>query len=219
MSIGSILATFGLTTAYASDTEPSRKSFSRSNEPIKSAPQAASQTPSHNARQGAPGGEHATSQPAVAGGYERGSFAASIQNLADQLTGKTSPEFKKRPTLISTIVDVDDLSKTSKLGRRVSEQLMYQLQSRGWSVVDLRVTRELAVKPEGDFVLSRDISKMRANLPIGNVVAGTYTDMGGGNVQLMIQVSDLGSGVILSTAQLQIVNNPIVSSLLRESRQ
>lgn len=142
-------------------------------------------------------------------------ITAAVRQAAAQLSRDINPNVKSRPTIVASIVDSEDLQKTSAFGRVVAQQLMYQLQAIGWPVVDLRVSRELTMKPEGEFVLSRDLSKARGSLQVGNVVSGTYTDSGGAIV-VSLQVNDLGTGTVLTTAQMTSEINPYIASLFRE---
>jgi TolB-like protein len=138
----------------------------------------------------------------------------ALKEAAAQLSRAINPEVKARPTIVVSMVDAENLQKTSALGRVLSQQMMYHLQANGWPIVDLRVSRELTMKPEGEFVLSRDLSKARGSLQVGNVVSGTYTDAGG-VVVIAFQVSDLGTGTVLTNAQSVLEINPYVASLFK----
>ena len=80
------------------------------------------------------------------------------------------------PVLVGTVVQVDRLDESSRLGRLVAEQLAGRLAQRGLRVTDLRMLETLAMRPgQGELLLSREIKDIARNHNASLVLVGTYS--------------------------------------------
>ena len=78
--------------------------------------------------------------------------------------------------VVTTPVNLNSLDETSPLGRQLAEEMAYQFTNLGYSVQELRKGSGLTITPEGEFLLTRDTSKLasrKANSAA--VLVGTYT--------------------------------------------
>lgn len=78
--------------------------------------------------------------------------------------------------MVATLVNIDTLTESSKLGRTVSEQVQARLTQRGYSVIELKLRGQLFVKKDqGDLLLSREVDEIRKSHQAEAVVVGTYS--------------------------------------------
>ena len=116
----------------------------------------------------------------VEGLDEASFFNTQIHEMALQLLknfrGETGPN---GPIAVTSFVDLNNLYKTSPFGRYIAEQLMGELQRAGFSVVEIRKTESLMLKPKfGEYGLSRDIQEIARSSSASYVLTGTYITRG-----------------------------------------
>lgn len=81
-----------------------------------------------------------------------------------------------RPILVGTLVSIDRLGESSRLGRTLSEQLAGQLVQRGVLVVEPRLRDNLVITPsQGELLLSRELSEISQRHDAQAVLIGTYS--------------------------------------------
>lgn len=77
--------------------------------------------------------------------------------------------------MVATLVNIDTLTESSKLGRTISEQVQARLTQRGYSVIELKLRGQLFIKKDtGELLLSREVEEIRKNHQAEAVVVGTY---------------------------------------------
>lgn len=103
---------------------------------------------------------------------------ANVQ-ATDALIASINParEFPKDATLlVASLVDLDRLNESSRLGRSISEQVQARLTQRGFAVVELKLRGQLVIKKDqGELMLSRELQNLRKTHSAEAVVVGTYT--------------------------------------------
>lgn len=142
-----------------------------------------------------------------------GLFNAGVIFIAEQIDRNVSLDDRQLPTVVNSIVDLNNLAETSAFGRLVGEHLIHELQVRGWPVSDIRLSKNLIINDSGEFSLSRDLRRLRDLMPAANVVTGTYTATKDG-VLLNIRVLNLETGRIVSSAQTRFVRDRFLASLV-----
>ncbi|MCZ2406775.1 MAG: hypothetical protein LC097_08570 [Burkholderiales bacterium] len=124
--------------------------------------------------------------PGCAGYYygERGGAAVRTDVLqanyqaVDRLL-ETAPLDPRRSVLVATLVNVDRLQESSRLGRIFSEQIAGRLVQRGVPVAELRLREQLALHPgQGELLLSRELREVSQAHDAQAVVVGTYAVSG-----------------------------------------
>jgi len=84
-----------------------------------------------------------------------------------------------QPVLVATLVDQEELSESSRLGRLVSEHIASRLSNRGVRVVELKLREQLFMKGStGALLLSREVRDVSKAHSAQAVVVGTYTSSG-----------------------------------------
>jgi TolB-like protein len=143
-----------------------------------------------------------------------GNLNSRVIFLADQLVRNIDNRFRYEPVVVTTFVNLDNMKETSSLGRLIAENLIHELQVRGWKVFDIRLARDIVVKPQGEFSITRDIKNIRNYYRVNSVITGTYA-ITSNSVIVNARIIDVKSGVVVSTGQIVL---PIedVSSLLSD---
>jgi TolB-like protein len=142
-----------------------------------------------------------------------GIFNSGVIFLGEQIDRSISSDIRTRPTIITSFADLNNLGETTHFGRLVGENLMHELQIKGWSVTDVRLTRDLIINTAGEFSLSRDIKRLRETMPAANVVTGTYSSTSDG-VLLNVRVLDLSTGQVVGSAQTRFIKDAFLSSMI-----
>jgi len=129
-----------------------------------------------------------------------GIFNSRIILLADQLEQNLTKNVKCCPVVITTFVNLDNIEKTSHLGRLIKENLQHEFLIRKWKVLDIRLSKNLYINKNGEFILSRNINKLKLSngVKIESVLVGTY--------------SRLGDSIIINAKLIRVADNTIVSS-------
>jgi len=143
-----------------------------------------------------------------------GNLNSRVIFLADQLVRNIDNRFRYEPVVVTTFVNLDNMKETSSLGRLIAEDLIHELQVRGWKVFDIRLAKDIVVKPQGEFSITRDIRNIRNYYRVNSVITGTYA-ITSNSVIVNARIIDVKSGVVVSTGQIVL---PIedVSSLLSD---
>lgn len=99
-------------------------------------------------------------------------------SIADSLrAAMCMPEVCEHPMLLSSFVLLDDLDRTSPLGRVIPQQIGARLVQHGIQVVDVRLRANtlLVRNNQGEFALSRDLRIINQGVNAYSVLAGTYS--------------------------------------------
>ncbi|GAB6060301.1 FlgO family outer membrane protein [Desulfonatronum parangueonense] len=87
------------------------------------------------------------------------------------------PETCEMPLLMSSFVMLDNLDRTSPLGRIIPQQIGSRFAQHGLHMVDVRLrTQSLLIrKGQGEFALSRELDKINRDVNAFAVLTGTYS--------------------------------------------
>lgn len=93
---------------------------------------------------------------------------------ADHLLAQSALGFDK-PILTATLVNIDDLHQSSRLGRLISEQVASRFAQQGVPVIEMKMRGTIFMqKAEGELLLSREVQDITASHSAQAVVVGTY---------------------------------------------
>ncbi|QEE34158.1 FlgO family outer membrane protein [Malaciobacter canalis] len=123
----------------------------------------------------------------------------TIDSLATQMMRNTKIPTNK-PVLFTSFVRLDNLKKTTEFGRVISESLINELSNRGFNVIEFRGQLNVSIDENGEYFISRDISKLKEKIPNTYVVVGTYSRQFG-KIVLNARVVDNISGRIISSSR------------------
>ena len=93
-----------------------------------------------------------------------------------------------------------DYDRTNKLGYIIAENMIHEMQVRGYRVLDYKVMPVIKITKHGDFAISRNIEKLKKKHLINYVLTGTIIEMYNG-MALNVRIVDLASYLVLSSAQ------------------
>lgn len=153
--------------------------------------------------------------PIVRAGSAPGKFAARMIFLADQLERNIDIKLAKSTYMVGSFVDINDMTRTSAMGRLIAENLMHEMQVRSWRIFEPRLMQNFMINESGEFVLSRDVKQLRDKYDVTGVIAGTYSIAGDYTV-INARVIQVDTGVVLSSAQIQMPANWFASALMTD---
>jgi len=139
-------------------------------------------------------------------GYDFNSNAAGYINqivgtIADQLAqNKDFKNIKDTPIAVTSIVNLENYRETDKVGNIIEENLIHEMQVRGFKVVDYKTMPTIKIGKHGDYAFSRLLYELRKEQHINYVLAGTYTKYRNG-VAVNCRLIDLKNNVVVSSAQ------------------
>ncbi|WAJ69436.1 FlgO family outer membrane protein [Catenovulum adriaticum] len=133
--------------------------------------------------------------------------------LADELLQPLAQHNLNGNMLVTRFVDqqsrthvTDKSSPLADLGGQLEESFIYELQKRGYKVIDFKLRDSVLVQPEGDYIWSRDLADLKSKVDAKYVVSGTLTPHQNGAV-VNIRMMNMKDGVVLATAQGFVPNN------------
>ncbi len=125
-----------------------------------------------------------------------------VSAIADQLgQNKDFANIKDTPIAITSIVNIENLQKTDKFGNVIAENLIHEMQVRGYRVVDYKTMPNIKIGKDGDFIFSRIVSELKRRQKINYVLSGTYTKYRTG-IAINCRIIDIRTNVVKSTAQV-----------------
>lgn len=154
--------------------------------------------------------------PVISVNSAPGKFASRMIFLADQLERNLDHKAVNASYLIGSFVDLNDMGKSSPMGRLISENLMHELQVRSWKIFEPRLMQNFLINEGGEFVLSRDVKQLKAKFGVSGVVAGTYV-VSGDHTVVNARVVNIETGMVISSGQIQIPSNWFADSLMSVS--
>ena len=85
------------------------------------------------------------------------------------------PKRYRQPVLVATLVHLDRLTESSRLGRMFSEQIAGRMVQRGLKVTEVKMRESLLLqRDQGELLLSREVREVSQAQDAQAVVVGTY---------------------------------------------
>lgn len=131
-----------------------------------------------------------------------------VKKIALELksNAKTKDNTLNETVTITSFVNLHDLTETSHFGRILSESLYSELNSAGFEVSDSRGQKALSINKDGEFYLSRDVSKLKKEAITRYVLVGTYSRISEG-VIINTRIIDNTNGKIYATSRVVLKTN------------
>jgi len=127
-----------------------------------------------------------------------------VSTLSDQLTlNKNFSDINDPVIAITSFVCLENFKATTRLSNILSENLIHEMQVRGYKVIDFKMMEKIKIDKDGDFLFSRDVEKLRKTLNINYALTGTYTEYKDGTV-INARIINLKTHIVLSTGQVFI---------------
>ena len=113
---------------------------------------------------------------------------------------------KDRHIVVTSLANIDDLTKSSTKGRMVGEIVSSKLANLGYSVKEMKMHQDSVYikEREGEFVLSRNMNEIVRKHDVQAIVVGTYSitegDYDQDNILVSLRLIDPVSNSIASSA-------------------
>ena len=140
-------------------------------------------------------------------------FNDKMLSLALQLEKNLDVNKRFSVYAVTTFVDLDKFASSNSVSRLMTEQLVHELQLKQWNIIDLRLSKTIAISDGGEFSLSRDARKLRSPQEVSGVVSGTFSVIGE-DIFINVRVLDYTTGAILSSAQAHFDISSVAGHML-----
>lgn len=146
------------------------------------------------------------------------SFVRANYQATDKLLASLTQDlFPGVPLVVATLVNIDELTESSRLGRTISEQIGARLITQGYPVVELKMRDNIFVKrSEGELLLSRELQDVVRSHQAQAVVVGTYSTAKS-IVYLNIKIVSMNRNIIIAAHDYALPLDNNVRALLMAS--
>jgi TolB-like protein len=135
--------------------------------------------------------------------------------ISEHLLARIPPEIKRPAVLVVTsFVQLDDFSRTSRFGLLLAEQLMSRLAGHGLILKETRMQNAFYQGHNGEFVLSREFNRVAHELNARLVLIGTYLEAQE-NVLLNVRLVDFQQQTVIASFDCQLRMTPDIEVLLQ----
>ncbi|MBF0620552.1 MAG: hypothetical protein HQL54_01365 [Magnetococcales bacterium] len=141
-----------------------------------------------------------------------------VYAAADYMIHNIGNRVPQRYTILpSSFVDQNDLEQTSALGRRLAIQMASRFTQRGFSMIEVKLRKDLFIQQKtGEFLLSRELEKIRQNHDVKAVLAGSYA-IAQNRVEVHAQLIRIQDQVVLTATDFTLPLDTNTRALLRNS--
>lgn len=154
-------------------------------------------------------------------------LSPSVQSLAPQRTDVLLGNYHavdvllkdvqldpQRSVLVATLVNVDRLNESSRLGRIFSEQIAGRLVQRGVAVTELKLRENVSLEPyQGELLLSREIKEVSRQHDAQAVVVGTYA-VSAQTLYISLKLVNPVGNTVVAASDYEVAIDDNVRSLL-----
>lgn len=129
----------------------------------------------------------------------------AVDELQDRLTRKLP---KNSLIVVSTLLNVDNLNKTSAFGRIISDQIASAYHKEGFQIIGMEMPIDLfSMKEDGSLELSDETKRLLVHHKAGVLVGGVYAP-GKKNTYVSLRVVDLVTKTIISSTDFAVAMGP-----------
>ncbi len=134
--------------------------------------------------------------------------------ISDRLIEKVPQDIERPAVLVvTTFVELDDFTQSSRFGMLMAEQLLSRLAGRGFILRETRMKDIFYQAPGGEFVLSREFSKVAQELDAKLVLLGTYLEARD-HVLVNTRLVDFQKQAVVASYDCQLLKTPDIVDLL-----
>ena len=139
--------------------------------------------------------------------------------IAQQLNrSKNSPYIKTKTLAILSIVDIEDYKKTSELGKRISENLIYEMQNLDFTILDYKATSSITIDKRGEYLFSRAIKDLKKQRRVTYALSGTYTRYKD-SLSINCRIINITTSIVVATANISIPKSIVRKIERRKKRE
>jgi TolB-like protein len=146
-------------------------------------------------------------------------FIPANRAAATALLANTKGALLPDATLIvATLVDINQLERSSTLGRVVSEQISGAFSKAGFRMIEMKFREKVYMKRnEGELLLTREITDVAKQHNAQAVIVGTY-GVAADTIFLNLKVVQPGTNLVLSAHDYALPMDRNMSAMLSTSR-
>lgn len=121
----------------------------------------------------------------------------------------------RSPIIVSTVVNIDKINESSRLGRLITEHVSSSFANSGFNVTELKLRENIFVKEnQGELLLSREAKEIMKNHKAQAVVVGTYSESDD-FVYVSLKVVRVSDNTIIAAHDYSIPLNENIETMLR----
>ncbi|ART61969.1 FlgO family outer membrane protein [Kushneria marisflavi] len=138
-----------------------------------------------------------------------------VDTAAEQLVKNAHGRLSPNDTVIATtFVDVDQLGRSSTLGRTLTETMTSKLVEQGLNVIEVKLRDSLYIEEyTGELILSRNVQRLANNYNASAVLLGTYA-VARGEVFVNARLVRLADQLVLGASSFRVPMDADVQTLL-----
>ena len=105
---------------------------------------------------------------------------------------------------ITSFVNLDQFTQTSSFGRVIAESLINDLHTKHFKILEFRQQSVISIDNTGEFILSRDTTKIADEIPDTLLLVGTYTVLQNNQIVLNARIISNLTFEVISTARVML---------------
>jgi len=126
-----------------------------------------------------------------------------IIEIAKQLFQSNTVKNKTTSIILTSFVNLDNLSETTTFGRMLSESMFNELHIHKFNVTDFRGQDAISVTEDGEFHITRDPDKLKDSIEkIEYILVGTYVKFENKSFLINSRIIDSISGNVISSSRV-----------------
>jgi TolB-like protein len=106
--------------------------------------------------------------------YEHGDLGSLTYRAVDLVLSQAPELSRNMPVVVSSIADTQKLESSTALGNIVADMIRSRLAQDGYTASEFRLRSEVALKNEGEFLLSRNRRALMGSPNAAAIITGTY---------------------------------------------
>lgn len=131
-----------------------------------------------------------------------------IKEIAHQIAmeldkSKSDDLIKSKTMVILSIVDIDNYKHTSDLSKRITENLISEMQKIGYRILDYKATNAIIMDNKGEYLFSRALKDLKKERKVTYALSGTYTRYRD-SMTINCRIINIQSSIVVATASVSI---------------
>jgi len=124
-----------------------------------------------------------------------------------------------RPIIVATVVDIDELERSSTLGRYISESVSARFTQHRYRMIEMKFQNSVYMKKgEGELMLTRELREIATSHQAQAVIVGTYSRARNA-VLVNVKVVQPESNIVLGAVDYPIeIGRDVCAMVWRDSR-
>jgi len=143
----------------------------------------------------------------------------SINHMAaDNLIASAGELSASHPILITSFVNIDDLTSSSTFGRITGEQVGSRFSQSAYSVIEMKVRNSIFIKERsGEFILSRELKMLSTLHDAQAILVGTYA-VGATSVYVTAKLIATKNNIVIASYDYVLPMGADTKALLKTRR-